>query len=472
MTDRHLAMPKGLGSLVVVAGLLAVFATYWDEAWHTDIGRDSAWAAPHVLLYAAVAVVGFGIAVWGTKVLLATGSLRAAFGHSPLLAAGLGAIGALVAAPIDAGWHEAYGRDAVLWSPPHMLVVLASTALVLGVVTGLPASAGGLRAAAGVLLLANAAAVVFEYEADVPQFSEVLYLPLLLGVGLATVWLVDQVVPLRVPATAVVLGYATLRMGISGGLLILGRSTPDLPIAVLGLAAYDLPFRRTSRLLAAAALTSGLAWAASATSSASPIATDVAVSAAPVVVMGLLLLALRARRGLLLASGLLVAALALSTVGAERAEAHDPGQGEPIAGLQLVATTTAAGEVALSVHAKEDCDDLDEREVVARRAGEAIRRPLVRVGECRFRGELSLPEGGRWFVYAEFFQDGEPAEAWLSVKVGAVDRIEQTRVLYRPSGNAEDLSWAQVIVGSLVYALGLALLAVGVRAVRARRQPV
>ena len=83
------------------AGLLAVFATYWDEAWHTDVGRDTAWAAPHLLLYGSVALVGIGVAAWGLRILLALRSIRGTLAEPPLLAAGLGALGALVAAPID-----------------------------------------------------------------------------------------------------------------------------------------------------------------------------------------------------------------------------------------------------------------------------------------------------------------------------------------------------------------------------------
>src|SRR5680860_1919228 len=152
VTPDRLSLPAVLGWPIVVAGLLAIFATYWDEAFHTDVGRDSAWAAPHVLLYGSVGVVGLGVATWGLLVLAGTRSLRATLGHTSLMAAGLGGLGALAAAPIDAVWHEAYGRDAVLWSPPHMLVVFSATALTLGVISGLPKAGKALRAAAGVLL--------------------------------------------------------------------------------------------------------------------------------------------------------------------------------------------------------------------------------------------------------------------------------------------------------------------------------
>ncbi len=471
-TNTRLTLPSAIGWPVAIAGLLAVFATYWDEAWHTDVGRDSAWAAPHVLLYGSVAVVGLGVAVWGFRVLAETRSLRASLGQSPLLAAGLGALGVLVAAPIDAFWHEASGRDAVLWSPPHMLVVLASTALVLGVLAGLPGRARSLRAMAGVLMLANAVAVVFEFEADVPQFSEVLYLPLLLIVGLAAVWVLRDVVPLRVPVVAVVLGYAGLRLAIAGGLLAMGRSAPDLPIAVLGLAAFDLPLRRTSsRVAAAAVATAGLAWGASASSLASPVSSAVAVTAVPVIVLGILSLLLRSRNAVLVAAAVLLGAGAILTISPEQAEAHDPGQGEPIARLQLTATADGAGRVALTATADEHCEDLTPSAVVARRAGQTITAELQEDGRCRFQGELRLLSAGRWFLYAEFTHAGTPAEAWLPVQGRSAGIVERSRILYRPAGDDRDASGAQILFGVLIYAAGLGLLAVGVRAARSRRQP-
>ena len=463
-------LPPALGWPITVAGLLAVFATYWDESLHTDIGRDSAWAAPHVLLYGSVAIAGMGVAWWGIRALVATRSLRTTLAHPPLLAAGLGGLGALVAAPIDAVWHETYGRDAVLWSPPHMLVVLASTALVMGVLAGLPADARALRALAGVLLVANAAAVVFEYEADVPQFSELYYLPTLLLVGLFAAGVVKSAVPVRRPVLVVVLGYAVLRLLISGGLIMLGRSTPDLPVAVLGLAAFDLPLRRTAaRVAAAAAATSALAWAASAGSVASIAASDVAVAAIPVVVVGLLVLLVHARRGALLGTALVLGVLGLLVVAPERVEAHDPGQGDPISRIELTATTGAGGVVILTARAQEHCDDLRPQALVGRRAGSAITAPLLQAGRCTFGGEVTLPSSGRWFVYAQFVHADERAEAWLPVDVGSRGALRESRYLYTPAGEGVPATRVQIASGLGIYVLGLALLAIGVRAARSTR---
>lgn len=467
----QLTLPRSLGWTMAVAGGFAIYATYWDEAWHTDIGRDTAWAPPHLLLYGSVAVVGVGVGVWGLRALIGTRSLRAALTCPPLSAASLGAVGALAAAPVDAFWHEAYGRDAVLWSPPHMLVVLASTALVLGVLAGLPPGAGALRAALGVLLLANAATVVFEYEADVPQFSETLYLPILLVVGLPVVWLVRDMVPLRAPTVTVVSGYVALRLGVAAGLLVAGRSTPDLPLAVMGLAAYDLPLRRTtSRLAAAAAATAALAWSASALSLASPAPGAVAVTALPLVLGGLLVLTISLRRHPAMGATLLLAALALDVTVPETAEAHDPGQGETITSVQMRAVTTATGDIRITTASAAHCDDLVAEGIVARRAGETVRGRLDEASRCTFRGRLTLPDRGRWFLYAEFDHAGTSAEAWIPVEAMTSATLGGERPLYASAGTSGGISLSKVISGGLVYAGGLALLLNGLRAARSQRR--
>jgi len=381
------------------------------------------------------------------------------------MAAGLGGLGALAAAPIDAGWHEAYGRDAVLWSPPHMLVVFSATALTLGVISGLPRAGTALRAAAGVLLLANAMAVVFEFEADVPQFTEVVYLPILVCMGLLVAGVLSRTVSVRAPVTLIVLGYAAVRLAVTAGLIGLGRSTPDLPIAVLGLAAYDLPLRsRLQRSAAAALAMSALAWAASGAGVASPSAAAMAQAAIPLVVVALAgLVWARPRRALGVAAVALVAGGTLWNP--EPAEAHDPGQGEFIATVELTASSDGNGAVKMQVRAKEHCDDLTAQRVVARRAGTDVTAALERVGSCRFAGALDVDDGDRWFVYVEFSHDAASAEAWLPVDTSEAGSTTHARPLYLPAGADSRVSATQIAWGGVLYLLGLALLAVGINAV-------
>ena len=345
MSMKSLSLPAGLGWLICGAGAAGIFATYWDESWHTDIGRDSFWTPAHLLLYGAMAVVGVSIAVWGLRVLLTLKSARRALAQLPVVAACLG------------GWRHWRPRRSTMpgmrhsavtrWSGAHRTCWWCSRLLRSRWVRW-PVSirTPGLRAAAGTLLLANAAAVVFEYETDVPQFTEVIYLPILLAVGLTAAGVLRRAVPLAAPVLTACLGYAVLRLAIGAILALLGRSTPDLPIAVLGLAAYDLPLRgRYGRPAAAAAATAALAWAASALGLASESTSAVGVVAAPVLVVAALILAAsyRPARVAWPAALIVLAAAAGLTTRAGRAAAHDPGEGPKVSTIELAATSDGHG---------------------------------------------------------------------------------------------------------------------------------
>src|SRR4029453_8623934 len=75
-------------------------------------------------------------------------SPAAVWRRPPLLLAAAGGTVTLAALPVDAAWHASFGRDAVLWSPPHMLAVFGSLALLVGLLAAVgPGEPGG--AAAG-----------------------------------------------------------------------------------------------------------------------------------------------------------------------------------------------------------------------------------------------------------------------------------------------------------------------------------
>jgi len=229
MTTGRLGLSPWEGAVIGAAAAVSLFATYWDDAWHTDLGRDNALIAPHLTLYGAVGVAGLVVLGWGLRCLARTRSIRAVLGWPPLLLAGLGGAVTLAAAPVDAWWHASFGRDAVLWSPPHVLVVFASATMLVGVLAGLRRSRRGLvEAVLAAGLIGGLAMLVLEYDTDVPQFSETLYLPVLLAAGLLAAAIVRALAPTRYPVAAAVACYVVLRLAVLAGLAALGRSTPDL----------------------------------------------------------------------------------------------------------------------------------------------------------------------------------------------------------------------------------------------------
>jgi hypothetical protein len=123
-----------LSSLAIVVGLL------WDISWHSTIGRDTFWTAPHLLEQLGAIVAGSSC---GWLV------LRTTFGGSPEQRAESvrfwgfrGPLGAWVtiwgtfvmitSAPFDNWWHNAYGLDVKIVSPPHMVLALGMISVELG----------------------------------------------------------------------------------------------------------------------------------------------------------------------------------------------------------------------------------------------------------------------------------------------------------------------------------------------------
>jgi hypothetical protein len=119
--------PASLLTIAYVGGAMSMWGTLADTAWHRTNARDSFWSAPHMFMY-----VG-GLIVWAATVaavVLATrgrlpdaggpvlhaGRLRLPFGFA-LSALGVGVV--VAAAPFDIWFHAVFGKDVMIWSPPH-----------------------------------------------------------------------------------------------------------------------------------------------------------------------------------------------------------------------------------------------------------------------------------------------------------------------------------------------------------------
>ena len=120
-------------SLASIASIMV--GTYWDISWHMTIGRDTFWTPAHLAIqlggiiagsagtYSIIATTlrrGDGIRVWGFR-----GPLGAFVGV-------WGAATMLVSAPFDNWWHNAYGLDVRIISPPHIVLSLGILGVALG----------------------------------------------------------------------------------------------------------------------------------------------------------------------------------------------------------------------------------------------------------------------------------------------------------------------------------------------------
>jgi hypothetical protein len=129
----------------VWAGVAAVTSSSiggtWDVAWHRSIGRDSFLTPAHVMIYAcgviAAVICSYLIfaTTFGKNQALKDVAVSVLGFKAPLGAfiAAWGGIAMLTSAPFDNWWHNAYGLDVKIISPPHTLLILGVRAVGVGV---------------------------------------------------------------------------------------------------------------------------------------------------------------------------------------------------------------------------------------------------------------------------------------------------------------------------------------------------
>src|SRR6516225_103274 len=113
---------------------------HWDISWHRSIGRDTFWTPAHIDIYFCGVLAGISCAY---LILAATFRRESALHKAgvtlwgfrgPLGAfiAAWGGIAMLTSAPFDDWWHNAYGLDVKIISPPHMVLASGIMAVHLG----------------------------------------------------------------------------------------------------------------------------------------------------------------------------------------------------------------------------------------------------------------------------------------------------------------------------------------------------
>ena len=108
----------------------AIVGVHWDISWHQSIGRDTFWTPAHLAIHLCGVLAGiacaflilsttfdgasplrpYSVRIWG---------FRGPFGT---FIAAWGGLTMLTSAPFDDWWHNAYGLDVKILSPPHMLL--------------------------------------------------------------------------------------------------------------------------------------------------------------------------------------------------------------------------------------------------------------------------------------------------------------------------------------------------------------
>ena len=125
---------------VVTAVTCVMTGTHWDISWHRSIGRDTFWTPAHVDMYLCGVLAGIscGWLILSTTfrrdapLRKASVSLWGFQGPLGAFIAAWGGIAMLTSAPFDDWWHNAYGLDVKIISPPHMLLAAGVMAIQIG----------------------------------------------------------------------------------------------------------------------------------------------------------------------------------------------------------------------------------------------------------------------------------------------------------------------------------------------------
>ncbi|HTE31145.1 MAG TPA: hypothetical protein VK666_12275 [Chryseolinea sp.] len=130
-------------NVIVLASLSIMIGLIWDISWHTSIGRDGLFSAPHLAIYLGGVVAGvfsgfrvLRITIAGTPIERSK-SVRfwgIFYGSLGNLFCIWGAIAMLTSAPFDDWWHNTYGLDVTILSPPHTILLFGMITIQFGAV--------------------------------------------------------------------------------------------------------------------------------------------------------------------------------------------------------------------------------------------------------------------------------------------------------------------------------------------------
>ncbi len=220
------AIPWHLAAVVAGATSI-VIGVIWDISWHMTIGRDTFWTPAHLAIYLGGTLAGLSCGArvlarsFGRATADPTDGVRLWRWFSGPLGGWIciwGALAMLTSAPFDDWWHNAYGLDVQILSPPHSLLALGMFAIALGAVVMASAAqntegASDARAsvvayASGVLL--TVAAIMFTEYTDVEAMHGSTFYLVCGAVFPIALSLAGRASRLRWPATTAALVYTAI----------------------------------------------------------------------------------------------------------------------------------------------------------------------------------------------------------------------------------------------------------------------
>jgi hypothetical protein len=125
---------------VLFASTSVLVGVLWDISWHQTIGRDTFWTPAHLGIYLGGIVAGLTCGYLALRITFAGTAqeraesvrfwgFRAPFGAWVCI---WGSFAMLTSAPFDDWWHNTYGLDVKILSPPHAVLAAGIGAIQVG----------------------------------------------------------------------------------------------------------------------------------------------------------------------------------------------------------------------------------------------------------------------------------------------------------------------------------------------------
>jgi hypothetical protein len=180
---RTAAIPWFVWSGVVAVSSIA-FGLYWDISWHQTIGRDTFWTPAHLAIHFGGILAAFtctylifsntfsrdpaaqaaGVRVWGFR------------GPVGAFLTAWGGVTMLTSAPFDNWWHNSFGLDVEILSPPHVVLGIGilgvSTGIVLLLVSVINRADADARPKLSRLFLYLCGVLIFQHQILVSEYSD------------------------------------------------------------------------------------------------------------------------------------------------------------------------------------------------------------------------------------------------------------------------------------------------------------
>ena len=122
---------------LALSSTLIMIGVEWDISWHSSIGRDTFWSPPHIAIYLGGILAGLTAAYIVLKQTFISNDIPTVkfWGFNGPMACWItiwGTIAMLTSAPFDDWWHNAYGLDVKILSPPHVVLAMGIAAIIFG----------------------------------------------------------------------------------------------------------------------------------------------------------------------------------------------------------------------------------------------------------------------------------------------------------------------------------------------------